>query len=128
MASGRVDTMSDFLRQIMGSISEAKLVADADLPFLLDLEQRIVQKMRDPITRMQQAGIMPGDAQPQPGAPGAGGMGLPDMGGGMPGGQPPMPMPGAGPSMAGGGGVRGVTTQPGVPNSDELRRLLTQNQ
>lgn len=135
MPSGRVDTMSDFLRQIMGSLSEAKLVADADLPFLLQIEQMIVQKMRDPITRMQQAGMMPSQPSDMAGGMGgmggAGGAGLPDMSGGAgmgggPGG-PPMPPP-AQSQMAGMGGVRGVPTQPGVPNSDELRRLLTQNQ
>lgn len=126
MASGRVDTMTDYLRQIMGSISEAKIVADADLPFLLQLEQMIVSKLRDPITRMQQAGVMPGFNQQVP----AGG-GMPPgmeqmMGGGMPpdGGMPQL----GGPSMAGAGGVRGVPTGPPIPNSDELRRLLTNNQ
>ena len=93
MPSGRVDTMADFLRQIMGSISEAKLVADADLPFLLSIEQQIVQKMRDPITKMQQAGIMPSSPMDVP----AGGA---DMGGGgMPPGAGGMPMPPTGPSM-----------------------------
>lgn len=122
MPSGRIDTMSDFLRQIMGSLSEAKLVADADLPFLLSIEQQIVQKMRDPITRMQQAGVMPSGPQDMPAD---GGMQMPpDMAGGMPGGAP-MPPPS---QLAGIGGVRGVPTQPGPPNSDELRRLLMQNQ
>jgi len=118
MASGRVDTMSDFLRQIMGSLSEAKLVADADLPFLLQLEQQIVAKMRDPMTRMQQAGIMPADASQVP----AGGA---DPGMGMGGQMPPMP-PSPPPSMAGMGGVRGVPTQAAAPNADELRRFLNQ--
>jgi hypothetical protein len=105
--------MTDYLRQIMGSLSEAKIVADADLPFLLEIEQMIVQKLRDPMTRMQQAGIMPGSPQQVPG-------GGPQM---MQPQQAPMP-----PSMAGAGGVRGVPTQPGAPNVDELRRLLTNNQ
>lgn len=126
MASGRVDTMSDFLRQIMGSLSEAKLVADADLPFLLDLEQRIVQKMRDPITRMQQAGIMPGSPGQVPaGGADPGMMGDLPPGFGDQGAAPQQSMP---PSMAGMGGVRGVPTGPPQINPDELRRMLTQHQ
>lgn len=119
MASGRVDTMSDFLRQIMGSLSEAKLVADADLPFLLQLEQQIVTKMRDPMTRMQQAGIMPADPGQVPAGGADPGMG---MGGQMPPGMPMSPPP----SMAGAGGMRGVPTQAAAPNADELRRFLNQ--
>lgn len=113
MPSGRVDTMSDYLRQIMGSISEAKLVADADLPFLLNLEQQIVDKMRDPITKMQQAGIMPA-AQNQIPA------------GGAPASPADMGMPSTPSSLMGAGGVRGVPTGPGSPNPDELRRILGQ--
>lgn len=115
MSSGKVDSMGDYLRKIMGLLSEAKVVADADLPFLLQLEQEIVGKLRDPVTRMQQAGIMPADQSQVPGG------GAPmDGGGGMSG----------GPSMAGSMPMQsgGLSAGPGAPNSDELRRLLTQNQ
>jgi hypothetical protein len=125
MASGRVDTMTDYLRQIMGSLSEAKIVADADLPFLLSIEQMIVAKLRDPITRMQQQGIMPSGPQQVPAGGGDPGMmGMDPSMGGMGGGMPPGPQP----QLQGMGGVRGVSTAPSVPSSDELRRLLTNNQ
>lgn len=119
MSSGKVDSMGDYLRKIMGLLSEAKVVADADLPFLLDLEQKIVGKLRDPVTRMQQAGIMPGD---QSQIPGGGAPMDPSMGGGMPQGGPPS-MAGSMPMQSG-----GLSAGPGAPNPDELRRLLTQNQ
>lgn len=122
MPSGRIDTMTDYLRQIMGLLSDAKIVADADLPFILDLEQQVVQKLRDPQTRMQQAGILPADASQIPG----GGAQMQPGGGAQQGPPPDMnmqgPPPSAGPSFQGAGGVRGVPTG---PNVDELRRLLT---
>jgi len=102
--------MTDYLRQIMGLLSDSKIVADADLPFILELEQMVVQKLRDPVTRMQQAGIMPSSQNQIPG----GGAQMQQMQ------QPPDP------SMMGMGGVRGVPTQPSAPNPDELRRLLNQ--
>lgn len=120
MPSGRVDTMTDYCRQILGLLSEAKIVADADLPWLLSIEQQVVEKLRAPITQMQQAGIMPAGAGQVP----AGGAQMDPMMALMGGG---MPQPG-GPSQAGMGGVRGVPTGPAIPNSDELRRVLTQNQ
>ncbi len=122
MPSGRVDTMTDYLRQIMGLLSDAKIVADADLPFLLEMEQKVVEKLRDPVTRMQQAGIMP-SSQNQ--VPGGGGQMDPMQQQMQQMQQMPSPQP---PGMAGQGGVRGVPTQPSAPSTDELRRLLTNNQ
>lgn len=120
MSSGKVDSMGDYLRKIMGLLSEAKVVADADLPFLLQLEQEIVGKLRDPVTRMQQAGIMPAD---QSQIPGGGAPMDPSMGGGQ--GGPPPSMAGANAMPMQSGGLQ---AGPGAPNPDELRRLLTQNQ
>lgn len=116
MAAGKVDTMADYLRQILGALSEAKIVADADLPFILDIEQKVVGKLRDPVTRMQQAGIMPSDQSQIPG-------------GGAPMAPPGMPPQGP-PSMAGSMPMQsgGLSAGPGAPSSDELRRLLTNNQ
>jgi len=118
MASGRVDTMGDYLRKIMSLLSEAKVVADADLPFLLQMEQQVVEKLRDPVTRMQQAGIMPSDpnqvpaggAQMMPPGPPAG-----------PGGAPDPSMLGSMPMQSG-----GLQAGPGAPNPDELRRIIGQ--
>jgi hypothetical protein len=114
MASGRVDSMADYLRKIMALLSEAKVVADADLPFLLQIEQEVVGKMREPVTQMQQAGIMPAGQSQIPG----GGSPMQDMGQSAP------------PSMAGSMPMQsgGLSAGPGAPNPDELRRLLTQNQ
>lgn len=117
--SGAVDTMGDYLRKMMGLISEAKVVADADLPFLLSLEQMIVQKLRGPVDAAQGSGQGP--------VPGGQDM---SMGGG-----PPPGPPQGGPQMQGpppSTGPQAIPIQPGglqagppQPSSDELRRLLT---
>lgn len=120
MPAGKIDTMTDYLGQILRLLSDAKIVADADLPFILELEQKVVGKLRDPITRMQQAGIMPGE-QPQAQDP----MQMLGMGGG--GGQGGMPPGGGGPSIAPvpmqGGGLSAGTGAPNLP--PELLRQLS---
>lgn len=112
MASGRIDTMSDYLRKIMQLLAEAKVVADADLPFLLEMEQLVVGKLRDPVTRMQQAGIMPNDPNQ---IPAGGGQMAP------PPGAPDPSMLGSMPMQSG-----GLSAGPGAPNADELRRIIGQ--
>jgi len=117
MPAGKIDTMTDYLGQILRLLSDAKIVADADLPFILELEQKVVGKLRDPITRMQQAGIMPGE-QPQPQDPMAmlgrqGGQGMPPGGGG----------PSIAPVPMQGGGLSAGTGAPNLP--PELLRQLS---
>lgn len=74
--------MSEVLTSIIGLISEAKLMPDADIPWLLELETQVVQKARAPFESAMSSGGGMGD--PNLGGPGAPG-GDP-MGGGMPGG------------------------------------------
>lgn len=116
MPAGKIDTMGDLLEQIMGLLSKAKVVIDADLPWILDLEAQVVEKLRSPITQMQRAGIMPPD----------GGMGVPAGAGPMspmaPGPAPAGPTIAPVPMQSGGLGAG-----PGAPNPDELRRILTNN-
>ncbi len=122
MPAGKIDTMTDYLGQILRLLSDAKIVADADLPFILELEQKVVGKLRDPITRMQQAGIMPGE-QPQAQDP-MQMLGQAGGGGGQGGGMPPG---GGGPSIAPvpmqGGGLSAGTGAPNLP--PELLRQLS---
>lgn len=96
--------MQEALQRFLGDISQMKTLADADLAWLTELETMVLSKIREPLDRMQQSGMMP---PPQ----GGGGMG------GMSGG-PMAPMP-AGAQM--GGGMMSATA---APNADELQRLL----
>lgn len=83
--------MSEVLTSIIGLISEAKLMPDADIPWLLELETQVVQKARAPFESAMSGGG--GGMDPNLGGPGA-------PGGPMPG----DPMAGAGPMPGGGGG------------------------
>jgi len=91
--------MGDFLNKILHLIADAKTAADADLPFLLQLEQQVVGKLRDPIAQMQQQGIMPQDPSQVPAGADPSQM-PPGMQSGMP---PPGPPPQMQPQMQRGG-------------------------
>lgn len=107
MATGTrgTNTMSEGLRKLLSDISDMKLSADADLPFLINLETMILGKLK-------------GQADDALGGGGAGGMGGPQTPMGAPMAAPP---PGMGqPQM-----VPGVMQGPPAPNPDELRRILT---
>lgn len=122
--SRSVNTQAEVLKQIAGLIQEAKLMPDADLPFLVSLETNIVSYLRQPYENM--AGQMPPNSMPSanPGnMPGGGGMpsGSP-MGPGPMSGPPMSPLP-ASPGQARLAGA-GVGGPPQAPNPDELRRIL----
>ena len=107
MATRSTNTMAEVLQRFLGDIAQAKVLMDADLPFLLQLETMIVDKLRDPVRQLQEQGLIPKD-------------GAQMAGGGMPG----MPgMPGATPQQ-----IPGVMQQAAAPNADELQRLLSQGQ
>jgi len=111
MAGSSNDTYAGALEVLMKQIATMKGLADADLPFLIQLETMVLGEIRNPERMMQQAGILPQSAQnPQ----GAAQLGLPP-GGGM--GAPP-------PSQMGMGNP-GMQTSPGPVNPDEMRRILT---
>lgn len=118
MATRSTNTMQEALQGLLTSISEMKLMPDADLEWLIQIETIILQKAREPIERMQSQGLT---AAMPPGGPQMGGMpGGPPMGG------PGMPPPGPPPMPAGvGGGVPGMRSEP-MTNPDELRRMFTQ--
>lgn len=107
------NTMVEFLTKILRVITDAKVAMDADLPFLLELETKVLQKLREPYDAAQQNQQMNGDV-PQA------------MGGMPPQSQGPMPMdPNMMPApLAGQPAGRGASAGPGAPNADELRRLL----
>lgn len=101
MAARSTNTMSELLQRLLGDLAQAKVLQDADLPFIMEMETMIVSKLRDPQMKMQDAGLLPpgGPAQP-PSTPAFVGQGVP----------------------VGGGVMQG----PGSPNPDELRRLMSQ--
>lgn len=104
MANGDKDTYQGSLLVLLRQLPEMKVLADANLPFLIELETMIMQEYNDPQRKMQQAGITPPpgmnpQGSGQLGLPGGGGMGAPPPSMGPP---PGMPMQGAGaPQSAG---------------------------
>ena len=103
MASRSTNTMSEVLESIVTLLGTAKMMPDADIVWLTDLETQVIEKARAPFA--QQGAMAP--AGPPPASDGGGGMGgglaglLGGMGPGMPG-PPNDPMAGApgGPPMA----------------------------
>lgn len=92
--------MQEALQRLLTDVAQMKTLADADLPWLVELESMVLTKIRQPVDQMQQ----PGGALAQPTGPMQ-----PPMGGGMPAGSP-----------MGGGMMAGAQ----APNADELSRLL----
>lgn len=103
MATRSTNTMAEVLQRFLSDIAQAKVLMDADLPFLLQLETMIVDKLRDPVRQLQEQGLIPRDGAPQAG-------GMPGMGAATP------------------QQVPGVMQQAAAPNADELQRLLSQGQ
>ncbi len=66
MASRKTNTMSEVLDSLYTTITEAKTVMDADMPFLIQMETMVLQKLRDPQRQMQEQGLLPPDS---PGGP-----------------------------------------------------------
>jgi len=103
VAARSTNTMSELLQRLLADLSQAKVLQDADLPFIVELETMIVSKLRDPQTKMQEAGLLPSAPSQSPGQQPGQGM-FPGQG---------MPV--------GGGVMQGM----GTPPVDELRRLMT---
>lgn len=112
--------MAEGLQSMLGDIAQLQVAPDADIPFLLDLQQRIVIKIHPQLQQGQQAGqgMAPGAAPSSVAGAGA--------------------IPGAGAGFAGAGGFPGAGLEgapppglmqgAGMPNVDELRRVLAGNQ
>ena len=110
---GSVNTMSEVLDKLYNLLTQAKTVMDADMPFLIQMETMVLQKLRDPQRKMQEQGLLPPDS-----AGGPQQQAVPPGGGG-----PSFGPPGGGDSAM--AGMRGMTPGMGAPNADELRRLLS---
>lgn len=107
MAAGSYNTQVEYLNKINQDIAGAMTCADADLPFLTELQVKVLEKLRP----AGQAPAFPGEA-------GMGGGG--DLGAG-PFGREGIPMP-PGPGPVGPPPMPFGRNAP--PNPDELRRVL----
>lgn len=72
----RVDnTMVEWLQKQLKNIAEAKLLPDADMAFLVGMENLILERAKKPVDDMRAEGVLP----PAQGAPSRGGvMGMPN--------------------------------------------------
>ena len=107
MAVRGTNTMQEALQRLLTDVAQMKTLADADLPWLVELESMVIGKIREPLDQMNQSGQLP------PAGPGGG-----PMGGAM-------PAPGGSPGLSAGtpmGG--GMNAGAAAPNADELARLL----
>jgi hypothetical protein len=113
VGSRSTNTMTEGLRALLSNLSDMKVLPDADLQFLLTIEQQIVAKLREPYDRQLQGGG--GPSGPPPGMGGGPG----SMAGAMT--QQGMPGQSAGPSQ-----IPGVMQARQQPSPDELARVLGQ--
>ncbi len=60
MASRSTNTMQEALQRFMREIADMKLLPDADIPWLITVENMIIQKMKQPVEQMVQSGQLPG--------------------------------------------------------------------
>jgi hypothetical protein len=97
MATRAQTTMAESLQKMLGDVADMKVLPDADLEFLIQLETVILQKLRAPIDDIMGQNQQ---AQPQMGAQ-----------------QSPVAMPG-------GERVSGIRMEPGMPNMDEFMRSM----
>lgn len=99
MALRSQNTMAESLQKMLGDVADMKVLPDADLQFLIELETVILQKLRAPIDDImgQSAGQM---QQQMPMVPGSG--------------APSMPME----------RVAGIRNEAPMPNMDEFMRSM----
>lgn len=128
------DTYIGALDVLLKQISLMKTLADANLPFIVQLETSVLEERRSPERMMQAAGLTPPGQPPQGPPPG---MGPPPMpGGGMPGmppgmgGPPGMPGMGGPPPMGPPGPMGGMGAPPPqmggppMPNPQDLAGII----
>jgi hypothetical protein len=113
--------MAEGLRKINGDLADLKLLPDADVQFILELEKQIVMYLRQPHEAAARSAseFLGGAGQPPAGPPAGPPPGM------DPGGMGPAAMMQAGMGAPGPGapGVAGVS-QRRLPSPDEMRRVL----
>ena len=105
MATRQNNTMQEGLHQLLSSLAQLKAAPDANLEFLSAIESSILDKLREPMQQAAQALAQAGGVVP----PGMGQQLAQAAGAGV--GAPAMAPAGPSPSA-------------GMPNPDELRRLV----
>ncbi len=105
MATRQNNTMQEGLHQLLSSLAQLKAAPDANLEFLSAIESSILDKLREPMQQAAQALAQAGGVVP----PGMGQQLSQAAGAGV--GAPAMAPAGPSPSA-------------GMPNPDELRRLV----
>jgi hypothetical protein len=75
MASRSTNTMQEALQKMMREIADMKTLGDADIPWLITVENMVIEKLKAPVEALVQAGQLPGVPPSNP----AGSL----MGGGM---------------------------------------------
>lgn len=104
MALRSENTMAESLQKMLADISTMKVLPDADLEFLIQLETAVLQKLRAPIDQMMNQ-MNPQGQNPQ---------GVPSVG-------PLGPMTPGPVQME---RVPGLRSEPNMPSPDELRRMM----
>lgn len=105
MALRSQNTMAESLQKMLGDVADMKVLPDADLQFLIELETVILQKLRAPIDDIMGQGAGNGNQSTVGVVPGSGAPAGP-MGG--------MPM----------GRVAGIRNEAPMPNMDEFMRSM----
>jgi len=106
----QTNTFGEALQKELRNFADMKVMPDADLEFIINVETQIIQKLRAPEDQASASGQ---SALPMGGPPpGMGGPPGPPMGG------PPPPGSPMGPPA-------GMAQRPSIPG-DELRRMLNQ--
>lgn len=108
MATYRDDTMQSALEKMLKDIAGMKTLADADMPFLISMENMVLQRMKQPVDQQRQQGVLP----PNNTQSALGPMSGMSMGGASMG------------SPAGSMQPGGAMSAPALPSSDEMQRLL----
>lgn len=109
MASPNNDTYIGSLDTLLRQVALMKTLADANLPFVIQLETAILDERRSPERQAQAAGIIPPQGQNPQGNAQLGLPGAPPMGGGGMSAPPP--------SFMGAGAPPGVQMSAGGPQS-----------
>lgn len=102
MASRSTNTMAEALQGLMRDIADMKTLPDADIPWLVQVENMVIQRLNRPVEQLQASGQLPPGPNPM----------QPPMGGGAPAG-----------TLFGGGMMAGAQ----APSQDQLSRLLATN-
>lgn len=111
----QTNTFGEALQKELRNFADMKVLPDADLGFIIEIETKIIQKLRAPEDQASASGQSNLPMGPPPDSMGGG------MGGMGPGGPPPMGPPPGSPM----GPPAGMAQRPGIPG-DELRRMLNQ--